>query len=153
MYRCGANVNAGHIKFNWNRYIDFADSLLESMPDDEDDELKDRCGISRAYYRAFHRAQAYLNKIGITIDIYGSGSHNRVIQEYKNIGKSNKLWSGIGLDLERLKNQRKRADYDDKYFAINEKNFKLKKQLDVAIEKARYIVDKINEIDDKESIK
>ena len=151
MYRCGANVNAGHIRFNWNRYIDYADNLLNSMFDDEDDEVKDRCGISRAYYGAFHRAQAYLNKIGITVDVNNRGSHNRVIEQFKGIGKANRLWFGIGLDLERLKNQRKKADYDDKYFAPAEKNSILKKQLEMAILKARSVVDKINNIEEQES--
>ena len=90
-------MTTGHIKFNWIRYIDFAENLLETIPKDEDDEVKERCGISRAYYGAFHRAKSYLNKIGITIDVNDRGSHNRVIEEFKNIGKSNKLWRGVGF--------------------------------------------------------
>ena len=144
-------MTTGHLKFNWNRYIDFADKLFQSMSDDEDDETKDRCGISRAYYGAFHRAQSYLHKIGIDIDVYDRGSHNRVISEFKNIGRSNRLWAGIGLDLERLKNQRKKADYDDKYFTDSQKNFKLRKELGMAVEKARYVVRMIDEIDRQES--
>ena len=143
-------MNAGHSKFNWNRYIDFAESLLKSIPDNEDDEVKDRCGISRAYYGAFHRARNYLEKIGITIDSNDRGSHNMVIDEFKNIGKSNKLWRGIGLELERLKFQRKKADYDSKYFTDSEKSFKLKKQLETAILKARSIVERIDNIEKNE---
>ena len=150
MHRCGADVTAGHLKFNWDRYVDFAEVLLNSMAGDEDDELKDRCGISRAYYGAFHRAQAYLHKIGITIDINNVGSHKRVIEEFKKIGASNKLWSGIGLELDRLKKQRKRADYDDRYFADNEKNLSLKKQLEQSVIRARFIIERINEIEKKE---
>lgn len=115
-------MNEGHIKFNWNRYIDLAESLFKSISKDTDNEVKERCGISRAYYGAFHRARSYLEKIGIIIDVNNKGSHNMVIEEFKNIGKSNKLWSRIGLDLERLKIQRKKADYDDKYFTAQEKN-------------------------------
>ena len=121
------------------------------MTDDEDDEVKDRCGISRAYYGAFHRAQSYLNKIGITVDVNDRGFHNRVIDEFKNIGKTNKLWSGIGLDLERLKIQRKKADYCDRYFGTIEKYGKLKKELEMAVAKARCVVKRIDEIEEQEN--
>ena len=146
-------MTAGHLKFNWNRYIDFADELLKSMAEDEDDELKDRCGISRAYYGAFHRAKSYLDKIGITIDINGSDSHNKVIEEYKKIGKNNKLWARIGLDLERLKIQRKKADYKDKYFIDSEKSHSLKKQLQTAVLKAYEVVKLIDKIEEQERLK
>ena len=72
--------NAGHIKFNWQRYLILAEELLNSIPENEDDEAKARTGISRAYYAAYHKAESYLNKIGITIDIYQKGSHKRVSQ-------------------------------------------------------------------------
>ena len=149
MYRSGAEMTAGYVKFNWNRYIDFSDDLFKSMSIDEDDELKDRCGISRAYYGAFHRALAYLKKINITIDINNKGSHNLVINQFKDIGKNNRLWSKIGLDLERLKNQRKKADYYDRYFT-NEKNISLKSQLKLAILRARSIVEGIDKIEEEE---
>ena len=61
------------------------------------------------------------HKIGINIDINGSDSHKKVINEFKNIGKSNALWQGIGLDLDRLRIQRKKADYNDRYFTDIEK--------------------------------
>lgn len=150
MHRCGAEMTAGHIRFNWNRYVDFAESLLNSMSGDEDDELKDRCGISRAYYGAFHRAQAYLIKIGITIDVNDKGSHSFVIKQFKEIGGANRLWSTVGLELERLKNQRKKADYDDKYFSNAEKNSSLKNQLKTAVLRACSIVKKIDAIEEEE---
>lgn len=144
-------MTAGYIKFNWIRYIDFAENLLETIPKDEDDEVKERCGISRAYYGAFHRAKSYLNKIGITIDVNDRGSHNRVIEEFKNIGKSNKFWRGVGLDLDRLKIQRKTADYDNRYFTDIEKNRKLRNELELAVEKARCVVSRIDEIEEEDS--
>lgn len=150
MHRCGAEMTAGHIRFNWNKYVDFAESLLKSMSSDEDDELKDRCGISRAYYGAFHRAQAYLIKIGITIDLNNKSSHNFVIGQFKEIGGANRLWSKIGLDLERLKNQRKKADYNDKYFSDSERNLSLKNQLEMAVSRARSIVERIDKIEEEE---
>lgn len=145
-------MTAGHLRFNWNRYIDFADELLQSIPEKEDDEVKGRCGISRAYYGAFHRAKIYLNKIGITIDINGADSHNKVIEAYKKIGRHNKLWAGIGLDLERLKIQRKKADYSDRYFADIEKHLKFKNQFQIAVLRAYEIVKKIDDIEKQEQL-
>ena len=143
-------MTAGHLKFNWNRYIDFAEDLLKTIPKDEEDEVKERCGISRAYYGAFHRAQNYLNKIGITVDVKDKGSHNRVIDEFNTIGKSNRLWAGIGLELNRLKIQRQKADYHDRYFEAIEKFSKLRNELEKSVSRARYIVKKIDEIEERE---
>lgn len=143
-------MTAGHIKFNWIRYIGFAEDLLETIPKDGDDEVKERCGISRAYYGAFHRAKSYLNEIGISVDINGSDSHKKVISEFKNIGKSNALWRGIGLDLDRLRIQRKKADYYERYFTDIERNRKLRTELELAVEKARCVVERIDEIEEQE---
>ena len=146
-------MTAGHIKFDWNRYISFAEELLEFIPEDKDDEAKERCGISRAYYGAFHRAKSYLNRIGITIDINGSDSHKKVIEEYKNVGIHNRLWYQVGIELDRLKKQSKKADYHDKYFDNNEKFFKLKNQLKSAILKACWVIEKINEIEEQDRLR
>ena len=48
---------------------------------DSDDEAKCRCGISRAYYGAFHRAKKFLTEVvHQTISIYGGGAHKEVIK-------------------------------------------------------------------------
>ena len=146
---------AGHIKFNWQRYLILAEELLNSIPENEDDEAKARCGISRAYYAAYHKAESYLNKIGITIDIYQKGSHRRVIEEFSNIGRSNKLWSGISLSLKRLKTWRESADYNDKFFdgILSNSNLTMKSQLKMAIAISKDIIERIDKIKEEEIIK
>ena len=145
--------NAGHIKFNWQRYLILAEELLNSIPENEDDEAKARTGISRAYYAAYHRAESYLNKIGITIDIYQKGSHKRVIEEFANIGQYNKLWSGIGLSLKRLKIWRETADYSDKFFdnIFAPSHLTMKAQLKMAIAISHDIINRINKIEEEEN--
>lgn len=142
--------NAGHINFNWTRYINLAEELLNSMPDDEDDESKDRCGISRAYYAVFHRAEKFLKSIHQTIDIYQKGSHENIIKIFDDFGKNNKSYALVAEELKRLKLMRIKADYRDKYFENVNINASLKKELEKAILRAKSTIEKIDEIETME---
>lgn len=145
--------NAGHINFNWTRYIDLAEELLNSMPDDEDDESKDRCGISRTYYAVFHRAEKFLKSIHQTIDVYQKGSHENIIKIFDDFGKNNRSYAFVAEELKRLKLMRIKADYNDKYFENMSTNLSLKKELEKAIFRAKNIIKKIDEIEEMEKLK
>ena len=143
--------NAGQVRFNWERYLHLAKELLESIPENEDDEAKARCGISRAYYAAYHKAESYLNEIGITIDIYQKGSHKRVIEEFYNIGRSNRLWRGIDVSLKRLKNWRESADYKDRFFdEVSNPHLTMRSILESAIILTNDVIDRIKKIEEIE---
>lgn len=142
---------AGQVRFNWERYLNLAEELLELIPENKDDEAKARCGISRAYYAAYHKAEAYLNEIGITIDIYQKGSHKRVIEEFHTIGRSNRLWRGVDVSLKRLKTWREAADYSDRFFdEVSNPNLTMKSILKSAIILANDVIERINKIEEVE---
>lgn len=145
--------NAGHVKFNWNRYIDLAEFLLNSIPENDDDESKDRCGISRAYYAAFHRAEKFLRNINQTIDIHNKGSHENIIKIFSEFGRNNLSYRFISEELKLLKIQRKKADYDDKYFSFESRNILLKNELRKSITRARKIIEKIENLESEEKLK
>ena len=151
MCRCDLHMNnAGHLKFNWKRYLSLAEYLLESMEENEDDESKDRCGISRAYYAAFHRAGKFLRAINQTVDIYQSGSHENIIKVFEDFGRKNKPYAFIAKELKRLKLMRIKADYNDKYFENARNTASLKQELKKAILMAKDIIDTIDEIEQQE---
>lgn len=144
-------TNAGYVKFDWNKYIDLAEELLKSIPDDLEDEAKERCGISRAYYGAFHRAARFLRDVAHqTINVYQKGSHNEVIKSFEYFGSNNRKYLFVAEELKRLKRKRERADYDDRYFATILPSVKLKNELISAIIHAKKIVECINEIEGNE---
>lgn len=143
-------IYAGYREFNWNRYIDLAEELSDS-----DDEAKCRCGISRAYYGAFHRTKKFLTEFSHqTINIYHGGVHKEVIKSFEDFGCGNKDYSSVAQELIRLKKQREQADYNDVFFGKNvPPSLKLKKQLEIAIERAKHIVQLVDKIEQEEKIK
>lgn len=105
-------------KFDWLKYIDFAGDLLEQ---DDNDEAKRRCGISRAYYGAYNKVVSYMKEKNIYSNNFGEGSHQTVIKDCKNFGSNNKTeaekaWKRIGDKLGRMKVMRVKADYRECYF-------------------------------------
>lgn len=141
---------AGYREFNWNRYIDLAEEMSDS-----DDEAKCRCGISRAYYGAFHRAKKFLTEVvHQTINIYRGGAHKEVIKSFEDFGCGNKDYSSVAQELIRLKKQREQADYDDVFFGKRTlPSLKLKKQLEIAVERARHIVQLVDKIEQEGNFK
>lgn len=52
-------MRKNQMQYNWGLFLEAAKRWLNDMQDDEDETLI-RCGISRAYYAAFHVCQQYL---------------------------------------------------------------------------------------------
>lgn len=144
-------INAGHIRFNWYRYIILAEELLSSIPEDTEDESKERTSISRAYYGAFHRASDFVKSINQTIDIYRAGSHENVIRFFKDIGKSDRDYKQVAEDLRHLKDRRQKADYRDNYFGTV-KFGNLRLECATSIEIAKGVIEQISKIEAKEKV-
>ena len=108
------NLSKRDHKYDWKLFLGQAKKWLDEMNNDVDETLV-RCGISRAYYAAFHVCRQYLNSIGMSGDIVGEGSHKEVIEDFRRLGdaRKNKECKKISEDLKRLKQSRVDADYKD----------------------------------------
>ena len=143
----------GH--FDWARYITLSDDLLGRMKADEEDLA--RCGISRAYYGAFHLVVAYMKDQGIYRSVAGEGSHQTVIKDcasYKNSDNktAGALWLKISENLKRLYDMRKKADYEVPYFrGMIPTTACMKAELIKAIRHAKVVQKNVNELKTVES--
>ena len=108
------NLSKRDHKYDWKLFLGQAKKWLDGMNNDVDETLV-RCGVSRAYYAAFHVCRQYLNSIGMSGDIVGEGSHKVVIEDFKRLGDAhgNRECKKISEDLKRLKQSRVAADYKD----------------------------------------
>ncbi len=105
-------------KFDWLNYIDFADELLAQ---EDNNEARHRCGISRAYYGAYNKVVSYMKEKNIYSGRTWEGSHQTVITSCCDFGRNNKTkaekaWRRIGINLGRIKDMRVKADYREYYF-------------------------------------
>ena len=91
--------------FDWTEYARLAGELRT-----RGDEASLRTAISRAYYSVYHQARDYLLAEGIQLSKYDS-SHKVVWNGYTRIGGTS--CRAVGLNGERLNDNRTRADYDD----------------------------------------
>ena len=99
------------IKFDWSEYLNLAENLAGQADNLISEETKLRCSISRAYYAAFCKARNYLRDIeGVSIPQSGK-SHKIVIDNFKK--STDKTRKKIGINLDRLRIDRNKADYDD----------------------------------------
>lgn len=145
-------MKEGVRSFDWRKYIDLAELLLNLTKENEYNEAEYRCGISRAYYGAYNETKEYLKSIGETIREDGSGTHTDVILKCERYeSNSNKLWRGLSEKLKSLKAMRIKADYNEIYFPKHVAgNNALRYELKNAIRIAREIIDQIDTISEKE---
>ena len=144
-------TTAGHIHFSWKSYIDFAEELINGIPQDSENETVERCGISRAYYGVFNVVRNYLKRKNQTIDLNGKGSHEKVIGCVEDFGRTERLFRNIALELRNLKALRISADYNDKFFStLTDRNKILKKESKLAVLKARNILKWLDKIEENE---
>ena len=111
-------------QFDWYSYLKLANDLMDCDKDDPLIEAKLRSAISRAYYSVFIPARNHLKDNGRRCPIE-TPTHKWVINEYKT--NSNKDWQVIGDQLDQLRGYRHKADYEDRYEAVDY-------DVDVAIE-------------------
>lgn len=100
------------MSFDWSEYLDLAQQLTGSSTTSVvGAEARSRAAISRAYYAAFCKSRNHLRDVdGKTIPTSGD-SHRIVKADLKN--SSDATRQSIGKNLDRLRIERNKADYDD----------------------------------------
>lgn len=97
--------------FDWNDY-----SLLAVELRKREDEASLRTAVSRVYYSVYHRARDYLLDEGVSLSTTDS-SHKVVWKEYLRMGGSCRA---VGLNGDRMHDNRRRADYDREIQNMNQ---------------------------------
>lgn len=98
------------MSFQWKTYIDFAERLHQESETFAETEACQRSAISRAYYGAFGLARKVAVNEGLTLTHKGE-DHKNVEQHFRR--SSQKLRKQIGIELNRLRRLRNKADYDE----------------------------------------
>lgn len=127
---------AARTGFDWRRFLDLAERLGQ-----EADEAALRSAISRAYYAAFALARRRLVDQGCWSQ--ARDPHTRVWATYRNA--SGRACQRIGFRGFNLRDQRRRADYDDWIGGIPAS------QAVIALDRAREILDLLDSLDPAES--
>lgn len=99
------------MSFDWTEYLELAQELVGSSALHATQEARQRAAISRAYYAAFCKCRNYLRDEKEQHVPSGGRAHQFVRDEFKR--NSDKLFKRIGYNLERLRSDRNKADYDD----------------------------------------
>lgn len=99
------------MSFNWVDYLTLAKELKASAGESGTSEACYRSAASRAYYAAFHLVFHYACNNGYSPS-YDGYDHIAIIKFLRQ-NSSSKDKRKIALELERLKDSRRRADYDD----------------------------------------
>lgn len=107
------------MSFDWGSYLILAQELCGKKAANAvyTPETKMRCAISRAYYGAFCSARNYLKSLGVNLSNSsddGAAIHTAVKSYFKS-RTDNKTYVQIGVNLDRLRRSRNKADYDDVY--------------------------------------
>lgn len=103
--------------FNWEHFLTVADYLRNNCNNiaQIDREAAFRTAISRAYYAAYNTARDYAeNNLG-GIMVFGSGSHDNLINTFKHFKDDNQSYASIALNLGRMKVHRVDADYKQRF--------------------------------------
>jgi uncharacterized protein (UPF0332 family) len=97
--------------FDWSDYLDLAKELAGQTVNQATEEAKLRSSVSSAYYAAFCKARNYLRDIeGRSIPSTGD-AHVFVRDEFRY--SADRLCRKIGNNLNRLRMDRNKVDYDD----------------------------------------
>ncbi len=99
------------MSFDWSEYYKLAEDLATRTTSYASQEADLRSAISRAYYAAFCKGRNLLrDKDGETIPVNGS-AHWFVKNKF--MRSSDRVRKKIGQNLDRLRLDRNKADYDD----------------------------------------
>lgn len=104
--------------FDWEEYRQLAEKLHE-RDSDALREASERTAISRAYYAAFHEALRYAPR---RVQNARRDKHRRLIDHYKQAPSETER--AVGRQLERLRDNRNAADYEDKIGGPGQSMFK-----------------------------
>jgi uncharacterized protein (UPF0332 family) len=99
------------MSFNWVDFLTLADALVRDPNSPGPEEASLRSAISRAYYAAFHVARNFGRDRGEFIPTGTGQDHWLVMNHFRS--SPDRIRRKIGLDLDRLYDNRASADYDD----------------------------------------
>jgi hypothetical protein len=100
------------MNFDWSQYFDLAQELARTSPRAVTREARLRSAISRAYYAVFCLARNHVrDQEGLSIP--REKVHSYVTNQFKDSPDS--THSQFGHDLDRLRWDRNKADYDDSF--------------------------------------
>jgi len=120
------------MSFDWSHYLDLAIELYEQAGSSGHCDASLRSSISRAYYATYHQSRQHLkDKWGIDVskDI---DTHGQVRLELLNKRQYN-----IAKRLKRMRVDRNKADYDDKFANLAE-------TVQINIERAKQVISLLN---------
>lgn len=102
------------MSFNWSEYFQLARELAgEQIPTPSSEEARLRSAISRAYYAGYCKARNYLRDVEKDSRIpKGRHQQDYIIEQFK---KGSKERRKVGANLDRLRDERRRADYEDRF--------------------------------------
>lgn len=100
------------MSFNWAEYLDLAQQLTDtSAVVSVGTEAKSRAAISRAYYAAFCKSRNHIRDIDGKSVPKSADAHRFVKIQFKS--SKDTVRQSIGNNLDRLRIERNKADYDD----------------------------------------
>jgi uncharacterized protein (UPF0332 family) len=118
------------MSFDWTDYLSLAQTLYKEAKSQPQAEARYRAAISRAYYAAFCSARNHLNSVERKGILPGARVHAEVRKTFAE--HPNPVRRKIGLQLDRLFENRKRADYEDDFTGVDRAaGFTLKKATEV----------------------
>jgi uncharacterized protein (UPF0332 family) len=103
--------------FDWREYLTLAENLYTNSHNFPNQEACFRVAISRAYYAAFCTARNYAKKYDHLI-LRKTGEDHRIVKDHYSFANDSNTEQQrkrrqIGINLDRLRNLRNKADYDD----------------------------------------
>jgi len=132
------------MSFDWKDYLLFAQEMCgKSNGGNACQETKMRCAISRAYYSAFCNARNFLNENGVKIPD-DANIHNAVKREFSD--SKDKLYKEIGVNLDRLRLSRNKADYDNVFYEKGRIVRNLSSEANKSISYSEIVLRKLNEL-------
>lgn len=99
------------MSFDWSEYFDLAQELTGSSTVSSGQEAKSRAAISRAYYAVYCMSRNHLRDNDNRPVPKGARAHKYVKTEFKR--STDQVRQNIGRNLDRLRIERNKADYDD----------------------------------------
>jgi uncharacterized protein (UPF0332 family) len=103
--------------FDWRQYLTLAKNLCTNSHDFPNQEACFRVAISRAYYAAFCTARNYAKNYD-RLSLQRTGEDHRLVKDHYSFANDSNTQQKrkreqIGINLDRLRNLRNKADYDD----------------------------------------
>jgi len=99
------------MSFDWPEYLYLAQELTGPSARSSTQEAKSRSAASRAYYAAFGKARNFL-RAQKNVPIPNTGRAHRLVWQWFE-GNSSDEAKQIGVEGNRLKEDRRKTDYDD----------------------------------------